>query len=171
MSHSRLFFFDKNNEIIEVKELQNAWGGAAYIWDCLYNKYLKNPDKEYDNWLSSVMKEPNKLWNLVDDERLPMFAKVCLMYTFDRIIVKKENFVKLSQDFDEFVKFFPPNNKICHLPTISQLLKENFPENISFMATWQTSCSEATFLDWNETTEKYTVKPNLVDLYETLVQI
>lgn len=167
MSTARLFFFDSDNEIVDVKEYQNSWGGAAYIWSHIFDKYLK--EKEYDSW---IYPEENsaKLWKLAYNKTLPFFVRACLFFTFDKIIVKKENFSRLAKDLDEFIKFFNKTT-LCHLPQWIQLLNEPMNEKIAFMASWHTSVSGPSFMDWNNELEKYEIKPDLVDLYEELDQI
>jgi hypothetical protein len=45
-------------EMIEFKDglpaihhqFENSWGGAAFIWTALFDRYLKDPTAPWENW-------------------------------------------------------------------------------------------------------------------------
>ncbi len=49
-------------------EFRNAWGGAAYIWDCLFKKHLKDPAIPHDSWLVCTMRGDDRLWKFLFTE-------------------------------------------------------------------------------------------------------
>lgn len=126
-------------------EFKNSWGGAAYIWTHLYDKYLKDPDKEYDDWLIDCTKSGrgNRLWDLAKDKNIPFFMRAVHVLTFDRAIVKRENFHKIAQHLREFVNHFGEAG-ICHLNKWAEVFENSEAEAIGF---WMTSTSNDLWFD------------------------
>jgi hypothetical protein len=116
MSYCAILEF-KGNEIVDEKEFKNAWGGAATIWNALFEKYMKNPENKYDSWLWRISSGKGQdLWDLWKDERLTDCEKIALLATFDRALIKKENFGKFANYLREFATLHPrPKDKVYHL--------------------------------------------------------
>jgi hypothetical protein len=115
-----------------VQQFGNSWGGAARIWDALYNKYLKNPMLEYDNWLTDSSKPGNRrLWDLVDDSRLFDFEKAVHCATFDNFIVRRENFPRFCEHLREFSRAHPCGG-VDHLPAWAAFIEKSDAEAVGF---------------------------------------
>ena len=71
MSYCSIIAF-KEGKADSAGNFGNAWGGAAFIWTVLFDKYLKDPEKEHDNWLSRCADESDRsLWDLAKRDDLP----------------------------------------------------------------------------------------------------
>src|SRR5690242_1122243 len=87
----------------------NAWGGAAYVWTALYDKYLKDPAIAYDSWLTDFRENQGKrLWGLAYRTDLPAYERAVNFSTFDYAIVRREHFERFCADLREFVTMNPP---------------------------------------------------------------
>jgi hypothetical protein len=105
----------KNGKAGEEVEFRNAWGGAAFIWSALFDKYLKDPAIEYHNWLSTAASS-SKLWELADREDLSICERILMKSTFDYAMVRREHFAEFCAHLREFTKMYPPKGQtICHL--------------------------------------------------------
>lgn len=102
MSYCALIYI-KDGKQASSQEFRNAWGGAAYIWDYLFNRYLKDPRKEYDTWLTSASASDAPLWKLAGRKDIPRFLRAVHASTFDRAYVAREHFKQFTADLREFV--------------------------------------------------------------------
>ena len=112
MSYCTIIAF-QDGKPSESKEFQNAWGGAAYIWDSRWKAYEKNPNKEYDTWLCND-EGAKRLWALAKRKDLPRFMRAVHVATFDRAIVKREHYLWFIKDLRDFTAHFPTTGE-CHL--------------------------------------------------------
>lgn len=137
MSYTSLLFFENGVQSKEV-EYRNSWGGSAMIFAALYDKYCKDPDNPYDSWLG--IKNSEKLWALQSDDRLPLFEKAVLCFTFDLFYVGKEHFADIVVHMGEFLKANPvPDGHVNHLPAWIQAIRDSDAEAV---AVYGTSVSE-----------------------------
>jgi len=135
----------KPNKEIEFK---NSWGGAAFIWTALYNKYLKDPEIDYDTW---VGKTDRKLWDLAKRIDIPIFMRAVHAATFDYATIKREHFKQYVEDLHKFEREFKNNKVICHLTSWANIIEKSDAEVIGFHAT---SVSENLWYDWDEEKEE-----------------
>lgn len=170
MSYSQIIginFTDKKTYVL--KELRNSWGGAALIWDLLYNKYCKDYNYEYDNWL---IDKKGKLWKLTDKGRKDVNVndRLILAMTYDKIYVGKENFTNLAKEIELFLDRNPINpNSSNHIPEIARVLKEESRSEIEGIGFYWTSVADNPFLGkWNEEKEDHEDLDfsQLMELYE-----
>ena len=132
----------KNNKVETHKEYRNSHGGAAFIWSAVYDRFAKDPNIEYDSWLMNS----DKLWPLWKDERLPRYMQLVLGSTYDRVIIKFENLVEMSEYFIQFVQEFGMNRKVCHLlewaGELTKIASTETAESCQGVCFYQTSVSE-----------------------------
>jgi hypothetical protein len=116
MSTCSIVTFENGKAGKEV-EFRNAWGGAAFIWSALFDRYLKNPAIEYHNWLSvSARNNGKELWELADREDLSVCERIVMKSTFDYAIVRRIHFEEFCGHLREFVRMYPPvGSALCHL--------------------------------------------------------
>jgi hypothetical protein len=130
-------------------ELRNAWGGSAFIWSCLYDKYIKDPAKPYDSWITNDSKQ---LWDLAKRPDIPMFMRAVHASTFDRAIVRRDDLPKFSAHLREFAAYFPAGDKVSHLLQYADFVDAHLDvEAIGFHGT---SVSENLWYDWDEEAEE-----------------
>lgn len=137
MSYTTLYSVPEKGSIESIHEFSNASGSAMYIWNQLYQKYL--PQVVYFLGDDKTM---DALWKLIDDKKLKPFERICLGFTFDRVMVKRENISKLISAFKDFhaeAKINFPQN-VCHLPDqIKELELLEMNEDIYAVCWCQTS--------------------------------
>lgn len=114
MSYTEMLGVPEKGEIQGVQVYRNSWGSAPAIWERLFQKYLSKGEK-WENWMNDV----DALWDLVGDSRLEEYEKICLLLTFERMIVKKEDFVKVA----------------IALKIMAKEEKEQFPEKVNHLGT------------------------------------
>lgn len=81
-------------------EFRNAWGGAARIWNSLFNKYIKDQNIPYHSWINE--KEQRKLWDLAHNKKLQMFERIVHFSTFDRAYISRNHFKQFAADLRSF---------------------------------------------------------------------
>ena len=149
MSRCSIIVFEDGIGSLE-KQYSNSWGGAAYIWNCLYDRYLKRPDRPYDSWLMAFKENDNRLWNMIEEEKYPIFIRAVLASTFDYAIIRNKNFKTYAKHLEEFVKDFPPNGVYCHLADWANFIKDCEYEAIGFHTT---SVADNLWLHYDEETD------------------
>ena len=120
MSRTELVAFKKNGEGFHFEDTLNASRGAMAIWMHLEEKYLTAyrpkyipnhiPMEKVEEYLGfkpsrtsggdeEAMKE---IWSLYGKEEVSIADKIVLGTTFDRVLVKRENFEELIEVFHSF---------------------------------------------------------------------
>ena len=152
MSYCELKVVNKSGDVIRHTEFRNAHGWSAYIWDKLFNKYAKNSDNIYDTWLGE--ENAKRLWALVDDERLDPFERRVLCSTFDNAMIKHEDLEKFIVDLTAFYDKHPPNNRVCHMRGMINVIREVIKDPEDLAICWyQMSVSDD--LWWTNLPEEY----------------
>lgn len=170
MSYSAIITF-KDGKADQTIEFGNSWKGAAYIWDQLFNKYMKDPNDPYDSWLLRGIKGIDKLkpfWQLCERKDLPMFERSVHASTMDKALVFKKDFKQFIEHLREFDKIYPGNS---HLNDWVNFIETCEADAIGFMGTsvsgtnWftETENGETIPYDLTKQTDHY-------DLYEDLAE-
>lgn len=128
MSYCEIIVF-RDGKPVDSIEYGNSWGGAAFIWSALFDKYLKRG--EYDNWLT----RSEELWKLAERADLPMFERAVMSGTFDYAIICRENFKQFVEHLREFVATYAAGNKSCHLLAWAEFIETCDAEAIGFRGT------------------------------------
>lgn len=131
----------EDDEADSARPFQNSWGGAIRVWTALYDKYLKDPAKEYDNVLSDCARHgaQARLWQLPRDSRLHQAEKAVLSMTFDYAIIRAEHFARAAADLREFCKLHDLSG-LCHLPAWAAHLDDCKAQAVGFHHTSVTEC-------------------------------
>ena len=135
-------------------EYRNAWGAAAFVWNALFEKYLKDPNIPFDSWLVRGMKDDSQeLWDLADREDLPMFERAVHASTFDYAIIRNNHFKQFAKDLRQFVAAYPAGESVCHLSEWAKFIESCDAEAIGF---YGTSVSDNLWFEWDEEREDST---------------
>ena len=97
MSYTEIFSFNKDGIAEHEAEVKNAFRGAMAVWKHLFEKHLKGNGYEVMPYM-----DMQPIWDLQNNERLSDSDLICLLSTFDNVVVKKENLNLLIQAFEEF---------------------------------------------------------------------
>lgn len=101
MSYTEIYrVTTKGNTRLEG-EVQNSHRGAMSVWNYLEEKYLP-PFFLHGQKFSRMFGEMQEVWNLSKDPRLTESERICLMSTFDNVVVLAEDIPKLLKAFREF---------------------------------------------------------------------
>lgn len=139
MSYTTLYLVPENGGIEDYAEYRNAFGSAAYVWSAMAKKY----HGEEFLWLSNedVRRE---VWGLSKRADVPDFVRITMMTTFDKVMVKSENLLRVVEAFKEFVKAYPPGNSACSLLEQAGDLENLADDPHCYAVCWnQTSVGEA----------------------------
>lgn len=128
MSYSTLMIF-KGKQVIDEIEYKNSHGTAPFVWNFLFEKYLKDPNIPYDSWLTRCATGDTALWKLCERKDLPDYERAVHAFTMDRAFVRKENFPKFIAHIMEFLdkgpyKGYPSEKKVCHWRSIARNIQE-----------------------------------------------
>lgn len=113
MSYMEFKMAKKDGEVMTLTTYKNAFGGVPFIWEEIFNKYLKNPQIPYDSWMQDRGK---RLWEAPKDENIPRWLRVILLATFDRAIIEYNKLPGIAALYRHFITIFPPKSGVCHLP-------------------------------------------------------
>jgi hypothetical protein len=120
MSYTEVFSFDKNGDATGYSDIRNSWRGAPAIWRYLEEKhpppyrpsyvpsYISDDDLEtychFKPTRSSSMKveDMKEIWELAENEKIPLHERIVLYTTFDKCLVKKEDLQKVIDAFNQF---------------------------------------------------------------------
>jgi len=151
-----------------AREWRNSWGGAAFIWDALFAKYLKNPNNPFDSWLM----RPDSLWRLDEDARLNASERACLLLTFDNAVIHDANFKRAASDLREFAQRYHKNHaQVCHLYEWADFIEECDGEAVGF---YHTSVSENPWSRWGSEkgeSEEVPLSEAKLEVYEELAKL
>lgn len=128
MSYTEIYGFDKEGYAYFQAEIHNSWRGAMAIWSILEERYLPPYIPDYikrANWYSPEMSfneivartghTPSRLvptfkeadptqeiWDLADNEKVSIIDKIVLFTTFDKILIKRDDFSRVIEAFNAF---------------------------------------------------------------------
>lgn len=116
MSHTRVYSIDKDGDVIEYIDINNAHRHAMLIWHIMfyfYNDYFID-DVERPEWMPSdyimsfsdlqLSGDMKPFWNLYHHPEVLEDHKLVFGSTFDRVIYFKEDFPKLISAYQNFIK-------------------------------------------------------------------
>ncbi|MCA9137269.1 MAG: hypothetical protein KDB00_10930 [Planctomycetales bacterium] len=151
MSTTKLIEFE-NGVPANHHEFHNSWAGAARIWGSLYDHYLKDSSKPFDNWLTSTARPGDRrLWDLAKSDALSMAERAVHAFTFDYFIVRRENLERFSADLRTFAELHPAPGKVDHLPEWADVFEHSAYEAIALHAT---SVTENPWYGFDEETDE-----------------
>ncbi len=139
MSHTTIYTVPKSGSVIPAAEYNNAFGGAWFVWNVMYEAYEKRPD-EYMHQ-DAVMK---RIWALFKADRIEFFERAVMGSTFDRVMVRREHWPRLAECMEQFYAKHYDTTKgtVCSIRAQATTLKKLFdeaPEEIIAVCWCQTS--------------------------------
>lgn len=115
MSYTELYAFGKDGEIYFYDKVHNSHRGAQLFWMKMEEKYLPPfrpsyvPSHIEDDEIETYLRfKPTRMgdteamsevWNLVLSSKITDDERIMMTSTFDRVAVKKENFVEVANAF------------------------------------------------------------------------
>ena len=144
MSYCAIITF-KDGKAKDAIEYRNAWGGAARIWNALFDKYLKNPSIPYHTWICP--RGTQALWGLAKNKMIPIFERAIHVSTFDLAYIRRENFTKHCGYLRKFDETYPVCGQVNHLKTWADKIETLDCEAIGFHGT---SVAENSWINWDE---------------------
>jgi hypothetical protein len=153
MGYTELFYINKEGDTVSFKKYHNPWGGAAFIWTQIYDRYLKDNSKEFDSWLFN--QQP--LWDSVNDKAIPLSICTVLAFTFDYAIIEYDKIPKMVEYLKEFLEIFSPDkNIVCHLGEwYDDMMKIYYREDNHGICLYPTSVSENLWSIYGEEKDEY----------------
>lgn len=148
MSYCELKTINRDGTIETFEEYRNAHGGAPFIWDKLAKKYLG-----VDSWI--ILKDMNRLWKLLDDDRLEECEKVALLITWDYATLKAKNLDRASKALTQFIELHPSEHEyICHIESWAKDLIRIKSSEVMGTCFYHCSVSEDVWDGYNAKTGK-----------------
>jgi len=134
MSYCKLIIF-KNGIPSDGIEFRDSWGGAARIWNSLFDAHVPKTG-EFDSWMTN----PTRLWNIASMNGVSLCEKAVHVFTFDKFYVEQKNFKCFASDLRQFVKMYPVPERVDHLPEWAMWFDENV--EVEAVGLYATSVSE-----------------------------
>lgn len=103
MSYTEIYRITKAGNTIMVGEVRNSHRGAMAVWTQLEDKYLP-PFIKYGQKFTRMMDETEAqhVWDLCKDPRLSEAELICLLSTYDKVLVLKEDIARLCKAFRDY---------------------------------------------------------------------
>lgn len=101
MSYTEIYRVTPKGNTRFEGEIHNAFRGAMAVWKYLEEKYLP-PFFLHGQKFNRMFGEMQEVWDLSKDQRLSEAERICLLSTFDNVMVLKEDIPKLCAAFREF---------------------------------------------------------------------
>lgn len=115
MSYTELYGITKKGNFKLVMEIQNAHLGAMWIWNVLFDKYLKSE--------KSFSESFQKIWDLIKSPALTKDEKVVLCSTFDFFVLKHEDIDIFINSLGKFIESFKDGEGKLN-PNLSKQIEE-----------------------------------------------
>jgi hypothetical protein len=103
MSYTEMFKVPESGEIESVADFENAFRSAWRVWSEMAEAYLGQ-----DAGHMILDKNMQPVWDLWKREDVPLDHRIVMAFTFDNVMVRRENFVRLAEAMEEFAKRFGP---------------------------------------------------------------
>ena len=143
-------------------EYGNSWGGAAFVWTALAEKYWPlQPGQQSWQRPVGMGADMKPLWALRLNPDVPVHERVVLISTFDRVIVKREDLLWTADCFDKFKAEFHTNPEIaCSLGSQANDMRAFATDKKVYAVCWQqTSVAEDQWWD-HKRHKAYNIKTN-----------
>ena len=133
MSIMAMYKVPEKGGVEEVKSFGNSAIFALLVWGELCERYLGSRD-----WFTHC--ESGALWKLAKDPRVAEADQIVLAATFDKVMVRKENFPRLLAALTEWKDV---NNGYSHIGGIIECLEElQQDDGCHAVCWWITSTSD-----------------------------
>ena len=147
MSYTELYQVLLDGDIVFYSEYHNSWRGAFFVWNCMSKKYLGR---------DAGFEELQQVWDLHENEKIPLELRIVLASTFDNVMVKRRNIPFLINSIHVFSTFFGSDNNVARqIPNLENL----YLDDDTFAVCWnQTStCFSPWIIRTPEGNRKYNV--------------
>lgn len=126
MSYTSLYGVPLQGCLRTVSEYRNGWGSAPVIWDFIWDKYLRTRETE-KNYESAMHPNGNlqKICDMANEGKLLEYERICVHLTYDRCIIRKEDFAKVSDALDTMYLATYNGVHVNHLKAISSDLRDS----------------------------------------------
>jgi len=168
MSYTTLHGFNKDGEIYNINEYNNAWHGAIIVWMEMAKKY-GIPKGEEIVFNDAVAKQ---IWGLpFKNEDMTEADRITMITTFDRFVVYKQDFPALITAMKESATWLPPH---CHIVKEAEDVEKVMNDEDLIAVAWtQTSvadCWGSGEFDENEESVPYNLNKHTkhINLFESL---
>lgn len=158
MSYTEIYSFDAQGRSEFYDKINNSRRGAPAVWRTLESKYLPEfmfttlgGDKEPASRVSLLDPAPlQEIWNMASDPRLSEGERICMLSTFDKVLLRKENFMRVVEAFRAF-------EGDTNLPEQADVIEHMFNDEGIVALGWnQTSINGSLWDSYNPDTEEHT---------------
>lgn len=153
MSSTYLIGF-KDGVPFEDQQYRNAWLGAAFIWNEIFDRYMKTSEIPHDNWMSATMKNDQRsreFWGLAKRNDLPPSYRAVFGFTFDNCLLLKKDFLRFATDLEEFAAEFDTERK-SHLRVWADWIRSH--SELEAIGLHATSVNQNPWYEWDEGKEE-----------------
>lgn len=120
MSRTELYIIKKDGYLELYEVLENSYRGAFLFWYNLWN--WKHKTKEDYSYIYNNKKQ-ERLWEFERDSNIPIELRILFISTFDKFIIKKDNFKKYIDAINKVLEeeYFEDNG---HFEEYSNVLEK-----------------------------------------------
>lgn len=144
MSTTQIYGVMKNGDVEYCSGAANSWMGGMHVWNTLSKKYDLR-DSEYSMSFKHT-------WDNFNKSFYKKYEDIVLGSTFDKVIVLKENFQELIENFEKYHNKYPNCNLGVQAETLKAMLAD---DNVIGVAWCQTSvCDDLWDFEYDEETDE-----------------
>ncbi|KPJ72756.1 MAG: hypothetical protein AMS14_07180 [Planctomycetes bacterium DG_20] len=132
-----MFKVPESGEIEHVADFSNAFRSAWHVWSEMAEAYF------HENASRMMLEKSMQLvWDLWKCEDVPLDYRIVMAFTFDNVMVRRKNFVRLAEAMEAFAKRFGPGT----LWEQAQMLRQLASDETVYAVCWnQTSVNADTW--------------------------
>lgn len=143
MSYTEMFKVPKHGDIEHVADFKNAFLSAWHVWSEMAEAYIHK-----DASRMMLEKDMQPVWDLWKRPDVPLDYRIVMAFTFDNVMVKRENFIRLAEAMEAFCKRFGSGS----LWEQAEVLRQLAADETAYAVCWnQTSVNADTWWVRDET--------------------
>lgn len=138
-----MFKVPESGEIQPIADFKNAFRSAWHVWSEMAEAYCHK-----DTSQMMLDKNLQPVWDLWKRLDVPLDYRIVMAFTFDNVMVRRENLVRLAEAMEAFAKRFGPGTLLEQ----AQVLQELAVDDTAYAVCWnQTSVNADTWWVRDET--------------------
>jgi len=131
MSCTELYRINKKGDVSLYETFGNSHFGAMTLWSKIFEQYKEVyfPEEQY---LHALLGGDNQsdFWNLYKKKEFPEFLSILLLNSYDKVMIKREDFPILIKALKEFDRLFIEENTndhyLAYIDSLEKLSKDRY---------------------------------------------
>ena len=123
MSYTEMYKVDRDGNVHHAAEFHNSHRGAWLVWKQMCERYL------HKDAVMLIMEPGNggmqEVWDLWKAPRVLRQHRIVMASTFDRVMVRRDNLLRLIEAIEEYAKDFDPGTLLAQARKLQELVQDD----------------------------------------------